>query len=49
MKIPHEEVTMGHLELENKTKFELSDNTSLTPSVKQKVIGNMNARSEKIS
>ena len=49
MKIPHEEVTMGHLELENKTKFELSDNTSVTTSAKQKVIGYMNAPSEKIS
>ena len=49
MKIPHEKATMGDLELENKTNFEVSDNTSVTPSVKQKVIGNMNAPSEKIS
>ena len=49
VKIPHEEATMGDLELENKTKFEVSDNTSVSPSVKQKVIDNMNAPSEKIS
>ena len=28
---PHEEVTIGHLA--DKTKFEVSDNTSVTPSV----------------
>ena len=43
MKRPHVEATMGHLE--NKTKFKVSDNT--TPSVQQKVIGNMNTPSEK--
>ena len=49
MKRPHEEVTIGHLELENKTKFEVSDNTSVTPSAQQRVISNMNATSTQIS
>ena len=47
VKRPYEEVTIGHLK--NKTKFGVSDNTSVTPSVQQKVIGNMNTPSEKIS
>ena len=42
VKRPHEEVTMGHLE--NNTKFEVNDNTSVTPNV----IGNMTTPSEKI-
>ena len=46
VKRPHEEDTMGHLE--NKTKFGVSDNTSVTPSVQQKLIGNMITPSEKI-
>ena len=46
VKKPHKEVTTGHLE--NKTKFEVSDNTSVTPSVQQTVIGNMSKPSEKI-
>ena len=47
VKIPHEEVNTGHLE--NKTKFEGSENTSVTPSVQQAMIGNMNTPSEKYS
>ena len=31
VKRPHEEVTAGHLE--NKTKFKVSDNISVNPSV----------------
>ena len=42
--IPHEEVTVGHLE--NKTKFKVSNNTSETSSVHQNGIGNMNTPSE---
>ena len=34
VKRPHEEVTIGHLE--NKTKFEVSDNTSVTPVYSKK-------------
>ena len=45
VKRPHEEVTAHLL---SKTKFDVSDNTSVTPSVKQKVNGNMNTPSEKI-
>ena len=41
VKRPHREVNTGHLE--NKTKFEVSDNTSVTPSVQQTMIGNMRA------
>ena len=47
VKKSHEKVNIGHLE--NKTKFEVSDNTSVTPSVKQIVNGNMNTPSENIT
>ena len=46
VKRPHEEVTMYHLE--NKSKFEVSDNISVTPSVQKKVIGNTTTPSDKI-
>ena len=46
MRRPHEEATMGHLE--KKTKFEMSNNISVTPSVQHKVIGKMITPSEKI-
>ena len=44
VKIPHEEVTISHLE--NKTKFKVSNNTNENSSVHQKGIGNMNTPSE---
>ena len=47
VKSPHMGVNTGHLE--NKTKFEVSDNTSVNPSVQQTMIGNMNTPSKKYS
>ena len=46
VKRPHKEVNTGHLE--NKTKFEVRDNTSVTLSVQQTLTGKMNTPSEKI-
>ena len=52
VKRPHKEVTMGHLE--NKTKFEVSDNTSVLPVYSKqwlatwiRLVKNMNTPSEK--
>ena len=33
VKRPHEDITIGHLK--NKTKFEVSDNTRLTPKARK--------------
>ena len=47
MKRPDDEVTIGHLE--NKNKFEVSNNTNVTTSIQRNVNGNMNTPSEKYS
>ena len=46
VKRAHKEVNTGHLE--NQTKFKVSDNTSVTPSVQQTMIGNTKTPCEKI-